>query len=132
MSYIFEALQRAEAERSGGSLPRDADSVAELLQQVEQEIDRKQALSELPAPPKLDLAPVPVLELKVSGPTIKFSVVRGGRRAYYNGTLADADTINGIVTVTAMQWLNGGQYVVAILPWLMLGWADRPAQDARD
>src|SRR5580658_1196010 len=48
MSYIFEALQRAEAERSGGSVPKDADSVADLLQKVEQEIDRKQSLSELP------------------------------------------------------------------------------------
>jgi capsular exopolysaccharide synthesis family protein len=48
MSYIFEALQRAEAERSGGTLPQNADSVADLLQQVEQEIDRKQALSGLP------------------------------------------------------------------------------------
>jgi capsular exopolysaccharide synthesis family protein len=48
MSYIFEALQRAEAERSGGSVPNNADSVADLLQKVEQEIDRKQALSELP------------------------------------------------------------------------------------
>ncbi len=49
MSYIFEALQRAEAERSGGSLPKTADSVADLLQKVEQEIDRKQSLSALPA-----------------------------------------------------------------------------------
>jgi capsular exopolysaccharide synthesis family protein len=48
MSYIFEALQRAEAERSGGSLPQNAESVADLLQKVEQEIDRKQSLSELP------------------------------------------------------------------------------------
>jgi capsular exopolysaccharide synthesis family protein len=48
MSYIFEALQRAEAERSGASPSKDADSVAELLQKVEQEIDRKQSLSELP------------------------------------------------------------------------------------
>src|SRR5208283_4215059 len=48
MSYIFEALQRAEAERSGGSVPTNVDSVADLLQKVEQEIDRKQALSELP------------------------------------------------------------------------------------
>ncbi len=48
MSHIFEALQRAEAERSGGSLPKNADSVAELLQGVEQEIERKQSLSELP------------------------------------------------------------------------------------
>ena len=48
MSYIFEALQRAEAERSGGSPPKNADSVADLLQKVEEEIDRKQSLSELP------------------------------------------------------------------------------------
>jgi capsular exopolysaccharide synthesis family protein len=48
MSYIFEALQRAEAERSGGSLPKNADSVADLLQGVEQEIERRQSLSELP------------------------------------------------------------------------------------
>jgi len=57
MSYIFEALQRAEAERSGGNLPNTADSVAELLQKVEQEIDRKLNLSELPP------AAVPVAEL---------------------------------------------------------------------
>ncbi|MGA7292049.1 MAG: CpsD/CapB family tyrosine-protein kinase [Terriglobales bacterium] len=49
MSYIFEALQRAEAERSGGSLPKPPDSVADLLQGVEQEIERRQVLSELPA-----------------------------------------------------------------------------------
>jgi capsular exopolysaccharide synthesis family protein len=48
MSNIFEALQRAEAERSGGSLPKNADSVADLLQEIEEEIDRKQSLSELP------------------------------------------------------------------------------------
>src|ERR1700730_9253179 len=48
MSYIFEALQRAEAERSGGNVPNDSHSVADLLLKVEQEIDRKQALSELP------------------------------------------------------------------------------------
>jgi len=49
MSYIFEALQRAEAERSGGSLPNNADSVADLLQKVEKEIGCKQSVSELPA-----------------------------------------------------------------------------------
>jgi hypothetical protein len=31
----------------------------------------------------------------------------------------------GVVTLTALQWLNGGQYAVAVLPWLVLGWADR-------
>src|SRR5260370_36034318 len=48
MSYIFEALQRAEAERSGGSLPNNADSVADLLHGVEQEIERTQSLPESP------------------------------------------------------------------------------------
>lgn len=30
----------------------------------------------------------------------------------------------GIVAVTFLQWLNGGQYAVIIWPWLVLGWAD--------
>jgi hypothetical protein len=30
----------------------------------------------------------------------------------------------GILAVTAFQWLNGGQYAVALLPWLVLGWVD--------
>lgn len=34
MSHIFEALQRAEAERSGGSLSKIQDSVAELLEET--------------------------------------------------------------------------------------------------
>jgi capsular exopolysaccharide synthesis family protein len=34
MSHIFEALQRAEAERSGGSVSKTPESVAELLQQA--------------------------------------------------------------------------------------------------
>lgn len=31
----------------------------------------------------------------------------------------------GIIVVLFLHWLNGGQYAVAFLPWLMLGWADR-------
>ena len=31
----------------------------------------------------------------------------------------------GILTVTIFQWLNGGQYSVVFLPWLLLGWVDR-------
>jgi capsular exopolysaccharide synthesis family protein len=49
MSNIFEALQRAEAERSGGEAPKVADSVADLLRGVEQEIERERSLSELPS-----------------------------------------------------------------------------------
>ncbi|MHB8185474.1 MAG: hypothetical protein ACYDDU_05185 [Dermatophilaceae bacterium] len=32
-----------------------------------------------------------------------------------------------ILAVTFLQWLNGAQYAVAPLPWLMLGWLDRHA-----
>jgi len=31
----------------------------------------------------------------------------------------------GILSVAALQWLNGGQYAIAPLPWLFLGWIDR-------
>jgi hypothetical protein len=30
----------------------------------------------------------------------------------------------GILVVTGFQWLNGGLYAVAYLPWLAMGWAD--------
>lgn len=30
----------------------------------------------------------------------------------------------GILLVTLFQWFNGGQYSVAFLPWLFLGWLD--------
>lgn len=30
----------------------------------------------------------------------------------------------GIVVVTFLQWLNGGQYLIIVLAWLMLGWVD--------
>lgn len=30
----------------------------------------------------------------------------------------------GLLVVTFLQWLNGGQYAVAWLPWLVLGWVD--------
>jgi hypothetical protein len=31
----------------------------------------------------------------------------------------------GVLLVMALQWLNGGQYSVAVLPWFLLGWLDR-------
>jgi hypothetical protein len=31
----------------------------------------------------------------------------------------------GVLVVTGLQWLNGGNYAVAFLPWLVLGWMDR-------
>lgn len=38
----------------------------------------------------------------------------------------------GVVLVTLFQWLNGGNYAVAPLPWLLLGWLDRPGAANRD
>lgn len=35
----------------------------------------------------------------------------------------------GILTVTLLQWLNGGHYATAFLPWLLLGWLDRHSQE---
>jgi len=47
-----------------------------------------------------DLPPVRVNDLKLSDKRVRFSVVRGNTRAEYSGVWADANTINGTVTVT--------------------------------
>jgi capsular exopolysaccharide synthesis family protein len=52
MSYIFEALQRAEAERTGAAAPARAESVAELLQELEpgeRKVERAEPIPPLPA-----------------------------------------------------------------------------------
>ena len=36
----------------------------------------------------------------------------------------------GVLVVTGFQWLNGGNYAVAFLPWLVLGWMDRSRLEA--
>jgi hypothetical protein len=48
-----------------------------------------------------DQPPVKVTNLTFDGTTVKFTVVRGQRRADYNGKMADQDTIQGTVTTTA-------------------------------
>lgn len=35
----------------------------------------------------------------------------------------------GVLLATVLQWLNGGQYAVAWLPWLALGWLDSTRQE---
>lgn len=37
----------------------------------------------------------------------------------------------GVLGVSAFQWLNGGKYAVAFLPWLVLGWVDRKRLEGR-
>jgi len=53
-----------------------------------------------------DRAPVRVNDLKLDGKSVKFSVVRDGRRADYSGVAAETNTINGTVTVTAGAQAN--------------------------
>jgi hypothetical protein len=36
-----------------------------------------------------------------------------------------------ILILTLSQWLNGGQYAVAFVPWLVLGWIDRSLSPPR-
>ena len=45
-----------------------------------------------------DEAAIKVDDLKLAGKKITFAVTRKGRRAEYTGTVASADTINGMVT----------------------------------
>ncbi len=60
MSYIFEALQRAEAERTGGTAPVPAESVADLLQELDRaEVKAEQAEAGPPLPPPPAPAPEP-------------------------------------------------------------------------
>jgi hypothetical protein len=56
------------------------------------------------------------------------------RRAYRFASLRRdwlASAALAIIVVTALQWLNGGQYAVAFLPWLLLGWIDRSLGSSR-
>lgn len=53
--------------------------------------------------------------------------------AAYRVALARRDplayAVLGLLGVTFLQWLNGGQYAVAYLPWLALGWIDRQSRE---
>ncbi|GAC1361653.1 MAG: hypothetical protein NVSMB32_00950 [Actinomycetota bacterium] len=59
-------------------------------------------------------------------------LVVGMRRAY-NLAAVRRDALSlaclGILAVTLLQWLNGGQYAVAFLPWIALGWIDARSPD---
>lgn len=60
-------------------------------------------------------------------------VILGFRRALHRAR-SSRDYLHlaalGILLVTALQWLNGGAYAIAPLPWLVLGWLDRPTPPA--
>jgi hypothetical protein len=57
-----------------------------------------------------------------------FILVEALRKGYRLASLRRgwlAPAALAIIVLTALQWLNGGQYAVAFLPWLLLGWIDR-------
>ena len=58
-----------------------------------------------------------------------FAVVGGAFFKAYSLASRRRDALSlaalGVLTVTLLQWLNGGQYAVAFLVWLVLGWVDR-------
>jgi hypothetical protein len=50
-------------------------------------------------------------------------------RCVYSVAVARSDPVSlaalGILTVTSLQWLNGGLYAVSLITWIALGWSDR-------
>ena len=71
MSYIFEALQRAEAERSGGNPPQNADSVVDMLEGLDPELSVTEAQAE-----PMDGIPETPGAAAVLPPTVEPEVVR--------------------------------------------------------
>jgi len=62
-------------------------------------------------------------------------IVVGGCRLAFRAASDRPDlrlVLFGVVLVTIFGWLNGGQYAVAWLPWLALGWLDRQRQQERE
>jgi hypothetical protein len=73
--------------------------------------------------------------LGIPGLIAYLAVLAFGFRRVYDAARTRRDALSlaalAILTVTLFQWLNGGHYAVALLPWLILGWADRPSLDQR-
>jgi hypothetical protein len=63
-------------------------------------------------------------------------IVVSGFRLAFRAAREERDTLSlvalGILVATTFQWLNGGNYSVAPLPWLVLGWLDRRSAAAAD
>jgi len=67
--------------------------------------------------------------LGLPGLVAYLAIVALGLKLVYERARQRADVLAlaalGVVVVTFLQWLNGGLYAVAFLPWLVFGWADR-------
>jgi hypothetical protein len=61
-------------------------------------------------------------------------IVAAGLRQAYALTRRRRDALAyaalAVITVTFLQWLNGGQYAIAFLVWLTFGWIDRQTTEA--
>ena len=69
----------------------------------------------------------------IAGLAVFLVIIGIGFRSAYGLALIRKDPLAyaalGILGVTFLEWLNGGQYAIAYLPWLILGWVDRQAHD---
>lgn len=66
--------------------------------------------------------------LGVPGLALYLFILIAGFRAAYQLACGRRDAVAlvclGVLGVTLFQWFNGGQYAVALLPWLVLGYVD--------
>jgi len=58
---------------------------------------------------------------------VGYGFTRVYRLAFRRGDLLSLAAL-ALLAVTFLQWLNGGQYSVAFLPWLVMGWADSKSE----
>lgn len=67
--------------------------------------------------------------LGIPGLAAYLAVVVGGFVKAYSVAARRRDALSiaalAVIVVPLMQWLNGGEYAVAFLVWLVLGWIDR-------
>lgn len=68
--------------------------------------------------------------LGVLGLSVYLVILFSGFRRTYLLALNRGDALSrvafGLLVVTLFSWLTGGNYAVAFMPWLVLGWVDRP------
>jgi capsular exopolysaccharide synthesis family protein len=129
MSYIFEALQRAEAERSGGNPAKNPESVAELLRDAEHEIAGKPSAEpadrDLPARAEPTRVDATIVKLTAAESASVASELRHEGRQKFSGptpgaVLAGGDSAAGVAR--AVEPLPTGESPV------MAGQA-RPAEE---
>jgi len=73
--------------------------------------------------------------LGLPGLVLWIALVVLGLRLAYRTALHRRDGLSlvalGMLTLLVLHWLNGAEYAVAMLPWLVLGWLDRGDAETR-